>query len=100
MKDELVAFQNFYSTKKHQGRKLEWNHALGIAVLTAWYPNADDAKDRTKELSVSLYQAAVLLLFSDAELNKELSYKEIQQSIRIRNSTSFLTYGPITYNAI
>jgi hypothetical protein len=58
MQAELDAFAEFYNDK-HQGHKIEWNHALGTVTLRASFARGQ------KELSVSLYQAVVLLLFND-----------------------------------
>ncbi|KAN0136347.1 Cullin family domain containing protein [Lactarius tabidus] len=58
MQAELDAFAAFYN-EKHQGHKIEWNHALGTVTLRAHFAMGQ------KELSVSLYQAVVLLLFND-----------------------------------
>ncbi|KAI0292249.1 Cullin-4B [Multifurca ochricompacta] len=58
MQRELDSFSAFYN-EKHQGHKVEWNHALGTVSLRARFAAGQ------KELSVSLYQAAVLLLFND-----------------------------------
>ncbi|EJD54968.1 Cullin-domain-containing protein [Auricularia subglabra TFB-10046 SS5] len=55
----LVSYAAYYNSK-HSGRKLEWHHALGTATITARFPGGK------KELSVSLFQAVVLLLFNDA----------------------------------
>ncbi|KAI0259323.1 Cullin family-domain-containing protein [Gloeopeniophorella convolvens] len=60
MQTELDGFSAFYG-EKHQGHKIEWNHALGTVSLRARFAAAQ------KELSVSLYQAVVLLLFNDAD---------------------------------
>ncbi|KAI0033636.1 Cullin [Vararia minispora EC-137] len=85
MQQELAAFEKFYS-EKHKGRKLEWNHALGTATLTARFLSASKVQDKTKDLSVSLFQAAVLLLFQDVDPTegKELTYKEILATLAIR----------------
>ncbi|KAI9451539.1 Cullin-4B [Russula earlei] len=58
MQKELDAFAAFYS-EKHQGHKIEWNHPLGTVSLRARFAAGQ------KELSVSLYQAVILLLFND-----------------------------------
>ncbi len=68
MGQDLDAYRDFYRIK-HQGHKLDWDHALGTATLKARFKNAE------KELSVSLHQAVVLLLFNE---NDELSVAEIQ----------------------
>jgi len=58
MQAELDAFAAFYN-EKHQGHKIEWDHTLGTVTLRARFAMGQ------KELSVSLYQAIVLLLFND-----------------------------------
>jgi len=58
MQEELDGFAAFYG-EKHQGHKIEWDHALGTVSLRAHFAAGQ------KELSVSLYQAVVLLLFND-----------------------------------
>ncbi|KAI0762521.1 Cullin-domain-containing protein [Fomes fomentarius] len=68
MGQDLDAYRDFYRIK-HQGHKLDWDHALGTATLKARFKNVE------KELSVSLHQAVVLLLFNE---NDELSVAEIQ----------------------
>jgi cullin 4 len=55
----LSGYVNFYK-KKHQGRKLEWDHAMGTMILRAQFDTG------SKELSVSFYQGIILLLFNDA----------------------------------
>mmetsp|Transcript_1741 Transcript_1741/g.2670 ORF Transcript_1741/g.2670 Transcript_1741/m.2670 type:complete len:801 (+) Transcript_1741:58-2460(+) len=60
-------FKSFYLSK-YNGRRLMWQNSLGHCVLKAYFPLG------RKELSVSLFQAVVLMLFNDAE---QLSYKEI-----------------------
>src|ERR1700722_2944720 len=67
MQDELTSYTEFYK-KKHQGHKLYWDHTLGTATLKAQFSAGP------KDLSVSLYQAIVLLLFNNVD---ELSYNEI-----------------------
>jgi len=53
-----AAFEAFYLAK-HGGRKLTWQHALGTALVRARFPSGP------RELSVSAYQAALLLLFNE-----------------------------------
>ncbi|KAI5992562.1 hypothetical protein EDC04DRAFT_3148369 [Pisolithus marmoratus] len=59
---------------KHQGRKLDWDRSIGTATLKARFSSA------TKELTVSLYQAVVLLLFNESV---ELGYKRILEATRM-----------------
>ncbi|KAI9305629.1 cullin-4-like protein [Cunninghamella echinulata] len=51
------AFKDFYTTK-FTGRKLDWQNSLGSCTVKANFPNG------TKELSVSVFQATILLLFN------------------------------------
>ncbi|KAI9351369.1 cullin [Obelidium mucronatum] len=62
-------FKEFYMSK-HSGRRLTWQNQLGHCVLKATFKKA------TKELSVSLFQAVILLLFNESST---LTYKEIAQ---------------------
>jgi len=52
-------FEAFYLAR-YNGRRLAWQHLLGTCVLKAHFPNG------RKELSVSLLQAVVLMLFNRA----------------------------------
>ncbi|OSX68038.1 hypothetical protein POSPLADRAFT_1064405 [Postia placenta MAD-698-R-SB12] len=76
MQDELTRCANFYKSK-HSGRKLDWDHALGTAILRASFKNGE------KELSVSLYQALILLLFND---NTEIAYNDIKAQTRMEDA--------------
>ncbi|KAI0785913.1 Cullin family-domain-containing protein [Abortiporus biennis] len=73
MQDELNKYTTFYKSK-HQGHKLDWDHALGTATLQARFKNGE------KELSVSLYQALILLLFNEEE---SISFIDIKEQTRI-----------------
>jgi len=68
MQCELDGFAAFYN-EKHQGHKIEWSHALGTVSLRAHFAVGQ------KELSVSLYQAIVLLLFNDMA---EIPYTDVE----------------------
>lgn len=68
MTDELNNFSEFYK-KEHGTRKLDWDHALGTATLRANF------KAGPKELSVSLYQAIILILFNDLQ---EIPFRDIK----------------------
>ncbi|KAK9764784.1 hypothetical protein K7432_007437 [Basidiobolus ranarum] len=69
-------FKTFYLSK-HHGRRLMWQHSLGHCVLKAHFPKGK------KELSVSLYQAMVLLLFNSIDIETRLSYQEISKATNI-----------------
>lgn len=62
-------FMSFY-LGKHSGRKLTWQNSEGHCVLKARFDGG------MKELSVSLFQCVILMLFNDSE---KLSYTEIAQ---------------------
>ncbi|TPX64810.1 hypothetical protein CcCBS67573_g08297 [Chytriomyces confervae] len=62
-----TVYKDFYMSK-HSGRRITWQNQLGHCVLKASFKKA------TKELSVSLFQSAVLLLFNE---KPNLSYSEI-----------------------
>mmetsp|Transcript_26420 Transcript_26420/g.74343 ORF Transcript_26420/g.74343 Transcript_26420/m.74343 type:complete len:737 (+) Transcript_26420:341-2551(+) len=53
-------FKEFYLSK-HSGRRLVWCNTLGVCVLKAQFPSG------AKELSVSLLQSVVLMLYNDAD---------------------------------
>lgn len=53
-------FKEFYLSK-HSGRRLVWYNTLGMCVLKSHFPSGP------KELSVSLLQAVVLMLFNDVD---------------------------------
>lgn len=78
MQSELDGFAAFYS-EKHQGHKIEWSHALGTVSLRAHFAAGQ------KELSVSLYQAVILLLFNDTT---EIPYSDVKLHIGIGVYTS------------
>ncbi|KAI8089524.1 cullin [Halteromyces radiatus] len=58
MMKTLEAYQTFY-TNKFKGRKLAWRNSIGSCIVKAHFPAS------TKELSVTLFQTVVLLLFND-----------------------------------
>lgn len=61
-------FTKFYYGK-YTSRRLVWQNALGQCVLKAWFPKG------RKELSVSLFQSVVLMLFND---NETLSFEQLK----------------------
>jgi len=69
MQAELSNYNEFYKTK-HPQHVLDWDHSLGTATLKARFNKGD------KELSVSLYQAVILLLFNQAT---EIPFKDIKE---------------------
>ncbi|KIK46093.1 hypothetical protein CY34DRAFT_800793 [Suillus luteus UH-Slu-Lm8-n1] len=73
MQAELNNYTTFYKVK-HQGHKLVWDHALGTATVKARFAAGP------KDLTVSLYQAVVLLLFNE---ETEIGYKHILEETRM-----------------
>ncbi|KAF5335225.1 hypothetical protein D9758_014773 [Tetrapyrgos nigripes] len=69
MHTQLAKYEQFYKSK-HGARVLDWDHALGTVTLTARF------KEGEKELSLSLYQAVLLLLFNDRD---EIPFTEIAE---------------------
>ena len=80
MQAELTKYGEHYKSK-HSGRILDWIHSLGTAILRARF------KVGTKELSVSLYQAVVLLLFNETT---EIPFVDIKEQTNIGEISIFL----------
>ncbi|CAA7266377.1 unnamed protein product [Cyclocybe aegerita] len=76
MQVELTKYGEFYK-EKHSGHVLDWDHSLGTMALKAWF------KPGMKELSVSMYQGLVLLLFNDAT---EISFKDIKEQTNMNDA--------------
>ncbi|KAJ3192225.1 Cullin-4 [Irineochytrium annulatum] len=66
-------FKQFYMSK-YNGRKISWQNQLGYCVLKGNFKKA------TKELSVSLFQAVVLLLFND---QPQLTFDSIASQVNM-----------------
>lgn len=62
--------------RKYSGRRLVWQNSLGTCIVRANFPAGP------KELSVSLLQAVVLMLFNDAA---RLSLEEVRQQSGIED---------------
>ncbi|KAG6909083.1 hypothetical protein DXG01_002064 [Tephrocybe rancida] len=73
MQTDLTAYASYYK-ERHSGHTLDWDHALGTVTLSGRF------KPAKKELTVSLYQAVVLLLFND---NTEWRYPDILEQTRM-----------------
>jgi len=73
--DFQEVFKKFYLSK-YSGRRLMWQNSLGHCTLKAWFPKGK------KELSVSLFQTIVLMLFNT---NDKLSYTEIKEQAGIED---------------
>ena len=79
--DTLQAqFQTFY-LNKHGGRKLAWRHALGSCVLRARFASCG-----VREIAVSVFQTAVLMLFNDVASEEGcLSFADIKCATRLED---------------
>jgi len=69
MQAELTKYSDYYKSK-HSGHVLDWDHSLGTATLKGRFSPG------IKELSVSLYQAIVLLLFNEST---EISFPDVKE---------------------
>lgn len=69
-------FKEFYSKHYSSYRQLAWQHSMSTALLRGCFPKG------AKELSVSLLQGLVLLLFNDAD---ELSYEAIKEQLGVKD---------------
>ena len=65
-----TSFEEFYPTK-FTGRRLTWQNSLASCTVKATFPSG------MKDLTVSLLQTTVLVLFND---NDKLSYMDIAQA--------------------
>jgi cullin 4 len=74
LNNELKVFNTFYNSK-YGGRKMIWQHSLGVVSLRAFFPKG------RKELSVSCYQATVLMLFSGMGEGDRLTYSDISEQV-------------------
>ena len=70
------AFTERYLRQWKEGRKLVWQHAMATCVVKAHF------KKGVKELSVSLLQAVVLMLFNTAD---SLSYADMKQQLGVKD---------------
>ncbi|KDN47655.1 hypothetical protein RSAG8_03445, partial [Rhizoctonia solani AG-8 WAC10335] len=69
----LHRFEVYYK-EKHDRHRMAWFHSLGTVSLTSRFPAG------TKEISVSMYQALVLLLFNEQD---QFSAAEIQSRTQL-----------------
>ena len=73
MQGDLIKYVQFYKNK-HQGHKLDFDHSLGTVQMRAHFNSG------YKELSVSLFQAVVLLLFNDQD---EMGFHDIKLNVGV-----------------
>ena len=73
-------FREFYLSK-HSGRRLNWQNSLAHCVLRARFTKG------AKELSVSLFQTVVLMLFNDQD---QLTFTEISEAtVRLNRNSKY-----------
>ncbi|KAI3647515.1 hypothetical protein MP228_007736 [Amoeboaphelidium protococcarum] len=70
MQTQLDEFKSFY-VDRHNGRRITFQHNLDYLLLNAQFPKGN------KELSVSLYQGVVLVLFNETGC-EQLSFLDIK----------------------
>ncbi|CAB4309936.1 unnamed protein product [Prunus armeniaca] len=87
MKNCVEAFEGFYETKT-KCRKLNWINSLGTCCINSNF------ESKTIELVVSSCQAALLLLFSDAD---RLSYSEIFTQLNLDHDDLVQTLYSLSY---
>jgi cullin-4 len=80
----ISKFETSYNAH-HNNRKLQWKYALHHTSLTARFPQG------TKELIVSAFQAAVLLMFNNVKDEEELSYEMIKATTGLPDDDLRLT---------
>ena len=73
-------FTEFYLSQ-YEGRRLQWQHSLDFCLMKAQLAGS------AKELSVSLFQALVLLLFNGASDDTAIPLPEIQ----VKTGTLFVS---------
>ena len=73
MQEDLTRFATFHRSN-HPNHRLDFDHSLGTVQLHAVFAAGP------KELTVSLYQAVILLLFNDQD---EISFAEIKETTRL-----------------
>jgi cullin-4 len=76
LQEELKVFESFYH-KKYSGRKMMWQHSLGVVSMRASFPKG------RKELALSCYQASVLILFNGMGEGDQLTFKDILSKVEM-----------------
>jgi cullin-4 len=76
LQEEQKVFEHFYH-KKYSGRKMMWQHSLGVVSVRAHFPKG------RKELALSCYQASVLMLFNGMGEGDKLLFKDILSSVEM-----------------
>ncbi|KAK9462049.1 Cullin family-domain-containing protein [Lipomyces oligophaga] len=74
----LSNFEKFYQSKR-SGRRITWAHSLGHCSVRATFPRGK------KELSMSLFQTVVLLLFNELSDGEFLTYRQIQAATELED---------------
>ena len=90
MQEELTKYAEFYKAA-HTGYVLDWDHSLGSATLRARFSAG------VKELSVSLYQTIVLLLFNEATA---VPFADIKEQTRMGAPSNLRKTGMIVYLSV
>lgn len=80
----LERFKHFYAIK-HTGRNLSWQHSLDQCTLKASFPKGK------KELSVSLFQSLVLMLFNNTPPGEQLSFQSIVEQTNLGTQCQYIS---------
>ncbi|UKZ82327.1 hypothetical protein TrVFT333_010113 [Trichoderma virens FT-333] len=84
-------FDKHYKNK-HTGRVLTWKHSLAHCAIKATFPKG------AKELLVSAFQAAVLLLFNDVAADGFLAYEQISAATGLQGGRDVNPTDTFTFN--
>ncbi|CAB16383.1 Cullin-4 [Schizosaccharomyces pombe] len=76
MQQDLDCFEKFYLSKQ-VGKKISWYASLGHCIVKARFPLGN------KELSISLFQACVLLQFNNCLGGEGISYQDLKKSTEL-----------------
>jgi len=88
----ISGFQKWYG-EAYPTRGLTWNYAQGQSTVVMNF--TEKGRSKTCQLSLSMIQASVLLLFNDSPT---LSFEDIQQRLSITNSDQLAaSIAPLVY---
>ncbi|EPY52724.1 Cullin 4 [Schizosaccharomyces cryophilus OY26] len=79
MQEDLQQFEKFYLTKQ-TSKQIRWLPSLGHCLVKARFPLGN------KELSISLFQACVLLEFNRCASGEGITYRQLQKSTELSDA--------------
>jgi len=96
LQDQIVIYEDFHINVVNSNHKLEWIWNQGSVVLNYSFPDKQKKKMQRFELTVSVVQASVLLLFNE---NNTYVYKVMRDRILNITDPSFKSMiGPLLFN--